>query len=335
MAVAECIAVMDPFTVTKLGDVTIQRVPSKPDDKPKVAKDNGNEAIPNNIASQIIQLPKLPPSINITVKSNSTPVNSSNNQVKSSAEVRQLPGSKFKSVSLGPGVELLKRDVKTNETKAINSGCYDTNLEKENSKEVKDKSRDDTGVDICDNDENVHDSLPSDVEGEDESDEFDLRNVSEQKMEFEDSSSSVKSDSNEGEPSAKRDKESVKFDDEEDAVDNENLDDEEFKDENVPDHIRDDIPAIPTEELPADIPEEMICKEEQYSDKESASSESEDADDEFDKEGEDNEKSVPKKKKKRKPKSDDNSEDDANEMKKQKTSGNNRFVLIIFHASDS
>lgn len=325
---------MDPFTVAKLGDVTIQRVPPKSDDsKVNVVKEPVKESISNNITH--IQLPKLPPSINITVKSAPTVSSSSSDASKTATEVKQVHIDTNKSVTLSREVELRRReDAVSSETEASNSTSFEPNETNENTEEdVKETDEnhipEDTPLNDCDVDKSAPDaSFPSDYEYEDESDELQgIAADSDHKMELDDSMDpKSKSDPNESDLNPDDEPSGERLEDEIDPVEADAVEDEEYKeDECVPDDIPDDIPAIPIEVLAPELTTDIMCKEEQYSDKE-LTNESDDADDECDKDQNGQSNQV-KTKKKRKPKLEDDSDEDSNDMKKQKTSQG----ILYFH----
>lgn len=320
---------MDPYTLSKIGDVTIQRVPPKTEDNTdKDVTDTTVETAQDSLNPQLRQLPKLPPSINITVKSNT---NVSSEQASPQNDVSEERTEHENECSYNTSSESIEKEYESIE--------IESDEIPENSGRVQSEypSEEDSETEPCDNveySENVSSDVKSDT---------DYQILSEsQNADF--SESNVEAET----PSAGEDF-SQKMDLVEEVEDKDAeqpTSDKEFEDDTELPNIKeeftavegadykeiegeicgDDLPEVPVDELiEGALPEEMICKEEQLSDKEENSI-SDDADDEYDeaqKDDGDNADAVVKKKKKRKTKSDGDSDEVSNETKKQKTSSGN------------
>ncbi|XP_065212538.1 uncharacterized protein LOC135840116 [Planococcus citri] len=350
---------MDPFSVAKLGDVTIQRVTGKPDESkpPEINKDCCNDVISNNVIAPEI-LSKLSSSINITIKPNpssssvaaTTTTTRNLDNVVNSSESKQIQLNELKQIqtdpnlkvlSLGPGVELRKKEnpasnvvesaVSQTEETSEDAKNIDEDEEKIDQKDDEEDADDDKSLlndDACDNEEIEKlvsdESVPSDYESEGENEKLcDAEDDFDTKMDCDSSNEDVKSDSED--VNAVQDdeaKETIPAEDQPEPLGTDNIKQECVEEDSAIDTVTNQVPAVPSEKLPraGNSIENVECKEEQFSDEEQSSTESEDADDEFDKSEGDSQNKAPKKKKKRKPKSEPGSDDDSNETKKQKTS---------------
>lgn len=278
---------MDPYTLSKIGNVTIQPIPSKSDISDNRKKDTSVESSPKPLQS--IHLPKFPPSIDITIKSANitAEVNESGNTL-TDTNTEKLIEDDFNS-EYHEEIKLKEQNESEN---TVVDGDTLVNFEPETCDKTENKL----------NEEFLESSFENstEVDSEGERNDLDADNAVDivQKMDLEGIT--------EGEVLEPADvlEELPRIKDE--LVDNEGFKEDE-------EQCSDDIPNIPVEELIEDeLPEEMMCKEEKFSDEEEES-ESDDADDELD-EKQTTTKSSSKKKRKTK------SEGDTKDLKKQKTS---------------
>lgn len=278
---------MDPYTLSKIGNVTIQPIPSKSDISDNRKKDTSVEPSPKPLQS--IHLLKLPPSIDITIKSvNITAeVNESGNILTNTNTEKSTEENDYNSE--------YNEEIKLTEQKESENTIVDgdplVNFEPETCNKTENKV----------NEEFLESSFENSTEVDSEGEQNDLEadNAVDivKKMDLEGIT--------EGEVLEPADvlEELPKIKDE--------LVDEGFREDE--EQCSDDIPNIPVEELIEDeLPDEMMCKEEKFSDEEEES-ESDDADDELD-EKQTTTNSSSKKKRKTK------SEGDTKDSKKQKTS---------------
>jgi len=84
--------------LSKIGNVTIQRLPLKQDDTDKIEKPS-TDSKPSPPALETLQLPKLPSSINITIKSSNVSFDSTKNEQETVVEREELRESKSDSDS--------------------------------------------------------------------------------------------------------------------------------------------------------------------------------------------------------------------------------------------
>lgn len=314
---------MDHSTLQKLGNVTIEKIPPSTEVSDDVdVSVSTKEPSATSISSRGIQLPKLPPSINITIKPNSSSIANespvSDENVEDESE--ELQYSDHYQIQSSTCVEIETEDVEGVDAPSnLSSPC-------ESSSEICDNSTESTG--------NVHSENvePTDLQELSES----LDNQCEETV-FGVGATVVADD----------EKMDYKEAEEKESVEQEYEDEPELpevKEEFVEEYgvgesamCSDDLPEVPVNELiEGELPESVICKEEEFSEKESDTT-SDDADDELD-EGQDpsdDAGTATKRKKKRKTKSEDDVDESSSESKKQKTSSGmwysctNEIILIL------
>ncbi len=366
---------MDPFTLSKIGNVTIQRIPPKLEDATEDCPDSAADTEPTITNPPSLPLPKLPPSINITVKSTSnSPAEVDDNGAPKDDDIvsegRDAAGDRLdhvpdqneppepeESVSVstetsdteicdtskgsheGDGVDNADAEyvAESPEQIAVDAPEYtDAEYVAESPEPVAEdapntdteyvaESAEPTAVDTSDNMDAEYvtkspeqTTVDAAVEDETEAEKMELEEICE----------------NQGEESQCVDKES-EVESELPVIKDEfmNSESQEYRDDGaeleggtvVP---ADELPEVPVAELiGGELPEDMMCKEEQFSEKENDSS-SEDADDELDdaqKDGDDA--NVIKKKKKRKTKSEGETDESSSDVKKQKTTSSGMWIF--------
>lgn len=302
---------MDQYALHKLGNVTIEKIPPSTEVSNDVnVSVSTKEPSVTSISSRRIQLPKLPPSINITIKSNpscavsESPVNDEN--VDDEAE--ELQYSDHYQVPSSTCPEIKTKDAEGADAPSnLNSPC-------ESSSEICDN--------LTESKNNVHNENVEPIDCQELSESLDDEC---EETDFDVAGSAIDDD----------DKMEYKESEEKESVEKEYEDESELpevKEEfvGIDEYgdgegavCDDDLPEVPVNELiEGELPESVMCKEEEFSDKESDTT-SDDADDESDEaQGQTDEASgtVSKKKKKRKTKSEDDGDESSNGSKKQKTS---------------
>lgn len=297
---------MDPYILSKIGDVTIQRVSSNTENTTDShRKDSNIEIVQISGNSQLIQLPKLPSSTNISVKSNnfSSEQSEIKNDVNESDRQCEIENKYYYYDNTSS--EPLERESNENKHDFENRTEICDNVIEYNENISNDKSdRDYQILSTVQNDEESEIDMDTenvmgkmDLENEDE----DLKDIETSQMldkEFEDNSEL---------PNIEQEFTS--------------LDGDEYREVEG-----EELPEIPVDEfIESELPEGVICKEEQLSEKEDEDGDiSDDADDESNEERKDDTSDdingVIKKKKKRKTKSEGDSDELSSEKKKQKTS---------------
>lgn len=303
---------MDQYALQKLGNVTIEKIPPSTE----VCKDanvsvSTKEPSVTSISSRGILLPKLPPSINITIKPNPSSAISESPLSDENAddETEELQYSDHYQVpsSISPPIETKDAEVTDAPSNLSSPG--------ESSSEICDNLTESSDAVHNENVETIDcQELSESVDDE----EFDVAGSAideDDKMESKESEESVEKEYEDESELPEVKEEFVGIDEYEDGEGT----------------CGNDLPEVPVNELiEGELPESVICKDEEFSDKESDTT-SDDADDEQDGQTDETDGTATKKKKKRKTKSESDA-DESNGSKKQKTSG--MWCLLVKEGFD-
>lgn len=297
---------MDQFALQKLGNVTIEKIPAKVSEDDNIS-DAAEEPSPNSPCT--IQLPKLPPSINITIKPNPSPAvgESFDENVEIDDESEEAYSDPYQAPS---------STCPQNETKDAEDASSNLSSPCEPSSEICDNLTESKNNVNSENNEPIDCqelSQPLDDEFE-ETDRPATPAGEDEKMDSVEEKESVDKEYEEEPQLPEIKEEFVEYGETESAM------------------CTEDSPEVPVNEsTEGELPESVICKEE-FSEGDSTS---EDADDELDEtQGQTDDAGVAKRKKKRKTKSEgssDSVDESSNGSKKQKTTSGMTFMCTVMN----